>query len=137
MTTPGGQANPPAGWYPDPSGQPQQRWWDGVAWGEQTQAQVDQGMGTLPQAPYPAWSPGAGFAQPQRAGNGLSIAGIICGALALLILPIVLGPAGLILGAIAKSRGEPKANIALIVAGVGMVGGFIIGFVFAASMLNT
>lgn len=23
---------PPAGWYPDPAGSPQQRWWDGVGW---------------------------------------------------------------------------------------------------------
>jgi hypothetical protein len=25
-------ALPPAGWYPDPSGAPQQRWWDGQGW---------------------------------------------------------------------------------------------------------
>lgn len=23
---------PPAGWYPDPSGQPVNQWWDGTAW---------------------------------------------------------------------------------------------------------
>lgn len=23
---------PPAGWYPDPAGSPQQRWWDGRGW---------------------------------------------------------------------------------------------------------
>jgi hypothetical protein len=27
-------SNPPAGWYQDPSGQPQQRWWDGRGWTE-------------------------------------------------------------------------------------------------------
>lgn len=26
----------PAGWYPDPSGAPVMRWWDGVTWTEQT-----------------------------------------------------------------------------------------------------
>lgn len=25
------------GWYPEPSGQPCQRWWDGTTWTEQTQ----------------------------------------------------------------------------------------------------
>lgn len=29
MTTP---PSPPAGWYPDPSGAPQQRYWDGTQW---------------------------------------------------------------------------------------------------------
>ncbi len=27
---------PPAAWYPDPSGQPILRWWDGAAWTEHT-----------------------------------------------------------------------------------------------------
>jgi hypothetical protein len=27
-------SGPPAGWYPDPSGQPRQRWWDGRGWTE-------------------------------------------------------------------------------------------------------
>ena len=26
----------PAGWYPDPLGLPQLRWWDGQGWGEHT-----------------------------------------------------------------------------------------------------
>ena len=25
---------PPAGWYPDPAGSPQERWWDGRGWSE-------------------------------------------------------------------------------------------------------
>lgn len=28
---------PPAGWYNDPQGQAEQRWWDGTAWTEHTQ----------------------------------------------------------------------------------------------------
>jgi hypothetical protein len=27
-------ATPPAGWFPDPSGSAQQRWWDGQRWTE-------------------------------------------------------------------------------------------------------
>jgi hypothetical protein len=30
-------SGPPAGWYSDPSGQPQQRWWDGRGWTEMVQ----------------------------------------------------------------------------------------------------
>lgn len=30
--------NAPAAWYPDPTGQPGQRYWDGAAWTEQTRA---------------------------------------------------------------------------------------------------
>lgn len=62
-------------------------------------------------------------------GNGLSIAGIVCGGIAFLILPIILGPVGLILGAVAKSRGERLALVAMIVGGVGFVGGMVLGAV--------
>lgn len=132
MTSPGSQT---PGWYSDPSGQPQMRWWDGATWTDQTQP--GQAPGTFqPQSGYPAWSPAQGYGQQQAAGNGLSIAGIVCGVIALLILPIVFGPVGLILGGIAKSKREPRANIALIVAAVGMVGGFIIGAIFTASVMH-
>src|SRR5215212_4621871 len=35
------QPAPPPGWYPDPSGAPQQRWWDGQQWTQQTQPRPD------------------------------------------------------------------------------------------------
>src|SRR2546430_17696112 len=31
------QSAHPPGWYPDPSGAPQQRWWDGTQWTQHTQ----------------------------------------------------------------------------------------------------
>lgn len=77
-----------------------------------------------PPQTYMYYSPGP---PPRPAGDGYSIAGIICGGLAFLFFPILLGPAGLILGGIAMSKGETKAPIALVVSGVGMVVGFIIG----------
>lgn len=136
MTATGGPANPPAGWYPDPSGQPQLRWWDGIAWGEQTQA--GQAPGTFGQPTYPAWSPSPAYGSaPATTGNGLSTAGIICGALAFLILPIILGPAGLILGGMAKSRGQSRANVALWVSGLGLVGGIIIGVLTTSALLHS
>jgi len=35
-------SGPPAAWYPDPSGQPQQRWWDGRGWTEMIQQSAPQ-----------------------------------------------------------------------------------------------
>lgn len=43
------------GWYPDPSGAPQQRWWDGTQWSQATQPN-----------PAPAWQ-GMPVASPQVA----------------------------------------------------------------------
>jgi uncharacterized protein YacL len=66
--------------------------------------------------------------------NAFSIAAIVCGVIAVLIFPIVFGPIGIILAAVAKSRNEPRANTALIVAIVGTIVGFLLGFiVFEAS----
>ncbi len=50
---------PPPGWYPDPSGQPRLRWWDGAQWGAQASAPV----GWYPNPDAPAqlrfWDGGA------------------------------------------------------------------------------
>jgi len=70
---------------------------------------------------------------PKSGGNGFSIAGIICGAIAFLFFPILLGPLGLILGAIGKSKGEDKAVIALVVSGLGLVIGMILGAIIGAA----
>jgi hypothetical protein len=185
----GNPGGPAAGWYPDPYGQPQLRWWNGVRWGEETQeapppapaaptaaAPTAAAPSSWPQPPGPP-APGMtvpgqaqpgygqpgygqpGYGQPGQAqpgygqpgygqpgygqpgmaaygqappstGNGYSTTGIVFGAIAVLLLPIIFGPVGLIFGGIAKSKGEPRANIALIVAGAGMVVGFLIGALF-------
>jgi len=44
------EATPP-GWYPDPSGAPQQRWWDGVQWIDRTQTPYTTGPGAAMTAP--------------------------------------------------------------------------------------
>jgi uncharacterized protein YacL len=71
---------------------------------------------------------------PQSAGSGFSVAGIICGAIAFLFFPIVLGPIGLILGAIGKSKGEEKAVVAMVVSALGLVIGLMLGFLVFASL---
>lgn len=38
------QGLPPAGWYPDPAGAPQQRWWDGLQWTENLQPATQQAV---------------------------------------------------------------------------------------------
>lgn len=110
-------------------------WWDGQAWQPMPTApsipqQAPYGQAPYnpyaqaPYAPQPnAWIP---YGQPP-AGNGLSIAGIICGAIAFLFFPVLFGPIGLVLGGVALSRKEPKATIALAVAGTGTVVGMILG----------
>lgn len=70
---------------------------------------------------------------PKSSGNGFSIAGIICGAIAFLFFPILLGPLGLILGAVGKSKGEDKAAIALVVSALGLVIGMILGAMIGAT----
>ena len=69
-------------------------------------------------------------AKPASPSNTFSIIGIA--ALALL-LPIVFGPPGLILGVMARTRNERLANVALLLAAVGMVVGLLVAFLASAS----
>jgi hypothetical protein len=121
----------PAGWYTDPNGAAQDRYWDGRAWTEHVRPVAGRRM-----APAYAPPPPVAAAPPvATTGNGFSIAGIVFGILAFLILPILFGPIGLILGAVGKSKGESKATTAMVVAGVGMVVGMAIGALVALAML--
>ena len=62
-------------------------------------------------------------------GNVLSIISIVCGVVAVLFIPILFGIVGLVLGFIARSRGERLSMIAIIVSAVGLVLGLILGYV--------
>ncbi|GAC1531962.1 MAG: hypothetical protein NVS3B1_25350 [Marmoricola sp.] len=111
-----GPQNTAPGWYPHPNGEGL-AYWDGSAW--------------TATAPTP---PAAPFADPSvKAGNGLSIAAIVMGVLAVLILPIILGPAAIICGGVAMSRKEPLGRTGLIVGIVGMIAGFALGIIVARS----
>jgi hypothetical protein len=97
---------------------------DRSRWGEQVQAAPPPSM----PLPRPGAAPsGEAAPKPPADGNGYSTAGIILGAIAFLFFPIICGPAGLILGGIAKSKGESRAVVALVVSGTGMIVGFILG----------
>ena len=71
-------------------------------------------------------------AKPVSPSNTFSIIGIVAGARAL-ILPIVFGPAGLILGAMARTRNERLANVALVLAAIGMFVGLLVAFLAGGS----
>ncbi len=130
------QGGPPPGWYADPSGAGQRRYWDGHQWTEHIDAGESaaggrhdgsgQG-GTGDGVGGPAYSVNVGTAQ-AKPGNGLSIAAYVLGAIAILFFPIIFGVAGIICAGFAKSKKEPQANIALAVA----IGGTILGFILGA-----
>ena len=46
--TPEPRSNPPFGWYPDPSGQHEQRYWDGTRWTENVSDGGQQAIDALP-----------------------------------------------------------------------------------------
>ena len=72
--------------------------------------------------------------QASSSGRVLSILGFVFGAISILFLPILFGPAGIICAGIAWSKGDKLAKPAMAVAVIGMILGFILGaVVFAAS----
>lgn len=84
----------------------------------------------------PTQQPPASRPRPSGGVRAMSIIGIVLGALALLFLPIVFGPIGIVLGAVAYGKGDKTVGLAaLIVASVGMIAGMALGaFVFASGV---
>lgn len=72
-----------------------------------------------------------------KVGSGaraMTIIGFVCAAISLLFIPIVFGPAAIILGVLAYKRGDRLGLWAAIAGGVCMVVGMILGMaVFAAN----
>ncbi|MDQ1605201.1 MAG: hypothetical protein QOE01_3046 [Actinomycetota bacterium] len=96
------------------------------------------GYETTPQqAGYGAPQPngyGAPPATTARRGRGFTIAGIVCGALALIFVPIVLGPLGIIFGFVGNSQGDRPLGKYV---GIGSVVTMVLGFVIGALVLNS
>lgn len=121
-------ASPPAaGWYPEPQTPGQERYWDGATWTEHVRPAAGPLMTVAP-AYAPAYAPVAPAA---KAGNTMSIIAIVLGALAVLLLPPVLGTIGVVLGILAKRRGESLSTWALVVPLVGMFLGMGLGVMLA------
>jgi hypothetical protein len=64
------------------------------------------------------------------------MAGIICGVLAIVLIPILLGPLGVILGIVGLVKGDRTVGIAAIVVSIlGLVLGLVLS-VFVISLTN-
>lgn len=91
-----------------------------------------QSVWSQPQAiPY---NPYTTNAAPSTTGNGFSVGAIICGILALVFCPILLGPTGIVLGFVGRSRGESRATIGIAVSIAGTVIGMVLGALIAMNM---
>lgn len=55
------------------------------------------------------------------------------GVISLAVFPIIFGPIGIVLGVIAKSKNEAKANLAITISVIGTVSGMILGALFWGS----
>jgi len=74
-----------------------------------------------------------GSAPPNRSGRGWSVAGSVRGVLAVLVVPIVLGPLGIVFGFLGRRRGDRSlGTIAMVISVVG----FVVGLVLSAALLT-
>lgn len=70
----------------------------------------------------------------EKPSNIFSTLGMVFGGIALLFFPIVFGPAGIGLSAVAKSKNEGNANLALGISIGGTILGFILGALFTTNL---
>lgn len=119
-----------AGWYPDPQGLPCDRYWDGVAWTEQTRPST--GIAGVPAS--------ASTMQRTAPANGMGTAALVLGILGLFLFPIIFSILAIIFGSVGigrVNRGQATnkgASVTGLVLGiVGLVLGLILGAVLFAS----
>ncbi|MBB6392254.1 TIR domain-containing protein [Microbacterium thalassium] len=139
-----------SGWYADPRGPAgQMRYWDGTHWTEHTHAgarSVPPGAPTGRPAPAsqhapkqtptptPAPAPSPAPTPPKSGGNLWSTLGIVFGAIAIIpVIGWVTWFLGIAFAIVAAARRERLWVVALVVAIVGSILGFIILLVFAYS----
>ncbi len=107
--------------------------------GKMKQKILSDSMPTSDYRPPTSELPGPGSVSavapgPSQANDGekdqadtLANVAIVLGVIALLFLPVVFGPIGIILGAISNRRGSNRGLIAVVVATIGTVAGMLIG----------
>ncbi|MFG2185761.1 hypothetical protein ACGFNT_11955 [Nocardia iowensis] len=128
----------PGGGQPGAPGSPPQYPQGGVynypppgGYGEQ--GPTPPGYGEYPQQSYQPYS-----TEPQRSGTQVfSIIGFVCAVISVLFCPILFGPAGIVLGIVGHNKGEPLGKWAAITSGVGMIIGFLVGFLIFNGDLRT
>ncbi|WP_207756585.1 hypothetical protein [Nonomuraea cypriaca] len=63
----------------------------------------------------------------------LSVIGFVCAVVAVLFIPILFGLAGIVLGIVGHTRGEPLGKWAAVAAGIGMIAGIVLGVLLMAT----
>ena len=66
---------------------------------------------------------------PTSRGRVYTVVAFVLAGLALIFLPLVLGPVGVGLGAVGHSKGDPLGKWAMVAAGVATIVGMVLGFV--------
>ncbi len=108
----------PPGWFPDPTGRHDHRWWDGAAWTQHVADAGIAGLDPLPDRSGPQSQgdlpgrhdgPGAGAAPAPSSSDPVAGAALATGLVALLLAVIpwfglVLPVAAVVLGLVARSR---------------------------------
>ena len=110
-SVPPGDQPPAGGWQPPPADAQQPQ--PAPGW--------QQPSSQPPQAPDPS------------AGRGFTIGAFICAGIALFILPPIFGIAGIVLGSVGNSKGDPLGKTAMIVSGVCLLLGMVVGVIVLAS----
>ena len=80
--------------------------------------------------PGPTTQPAAST---RNRGRVFSIIGAVCGVVALLLLPIIFGPAGIILGFVGHAKGDRPLGL---IVGIGSIVTTIIGLVLGALVMS-
>lgn len=122
MTTDG----PSPGWYQDPSGQPAQRWWDGVQWTDHVSSGPTAppgGSAPLPFAPQPVMYAQAALAEKHPQTTLVFVLGLLGLLLCGILAPIAWGIGGKARREVVESNGR-YTNDGLLTAGwiMGIIG---------------
>lgn len=130
----------PPGWFPDPTGRHDHRWWDGAAWtahvADSGVAAVDPLLDASSAAPRPASPPaprGAPVRLPDRRGaDPVAFVALVAASVGLLlmfvpVLGLVAHVVAVVLGLVARSRirssgrsGRGAATSSMVVGGIGL-----------------